>query len=192
MGFYDGNIGYSKEFQITGIKETNELFQQMAEEMGDKKATSKFIVPMMRKAMAPVLVAARLLAPRDTGLLANNLTITAKRPSQRDKRSKYVSQGDIAIAKVEVKPIKAKDKKDFTDLTKSLATKNIKTNKKKFMESGGYFYDARAIANEFGTAKRAAKPFLRPALEGQASQVIELLSLLVNQKILQYRSKTIK
>lgn len=192
MGFYEGNIGYSKEFSVTGIKETSELFQQMAEEMGDSKATSKFIVPMMKKALMPVLVAARLLAPRDSGLLAKNLTINAKRPSAKDKRSKYINDSDIAIAKVEVMPIAAKHKAEAKQLTSQFAQKNIKFNKKKYYEARGYFYDARAIANEFGTANRAAKPFLRPAMEGQAGQVLDLLSLLIDQKIRQYRSRTAK
>ena len=78
MGSYDGNLSYSKEFRVEGIKETLDVFQQLADEIGDKKATSKFLVPAMKKAMAPVLTAARMLVPRDTGLLARNLIISAK------------------------------------------------------------------------------------------------------------------
>jgi HK97 gp10 family phage protein len=192
MGVYDGNLGYSKEFRVEGIKETLDVFQQLADEIGDKKATSKFLVPAMKKAMAPVLTAARMLVPRDTGLLARNLIISAKRPSSKDKRSKYVSETDTVIAKVSTTPIAAKDRKQRKDLAKSLAGKNIKVNNKKFYESKGYFYDGRAIANEFGTSKRAAKPFLRPAMEGQSQTVVELLSIVLDQKIRQFRSKKVK
>lgn len=192
MGEYVGNLGYSKNFDVKGVKETLDTFQELANEIGDKKATSKFLLPMMKQAMAPVLTAARLLVPRDSGLLARNIQTKVKRPTSKDKRSKYVSNTDVAIAKVETIPIQAKHKKEAKELRRTLGMKNIKLNAKKFYEARGYFYDARAIANEFGTANRPAKPFLRPALEGQASTVVDLLSVLLDQKIQQYRSKSLK
>ena len=191
MGYNFGN-SYSKEFDIKGIKETSEVFKQLAEEIGDRKATSKFLIPAMKQAMMPVLEAAKELVRKDTMQLHDSLWVTAKRPSNKDKRSKYVGNNDVAIAKVEVKPIKAKHKKEYKEATKSLATKNIRTDKKKFFEARGYFYDARAMANEFGTAKMGAKPFLRPALEGNAKTVLDILAILLDQKIRQYRSKTAK
>lgn len=190
MGYEAG--GYSKEFQLKGIKETLDTFQELANDIGDKKATSRFLIPTMKKAMAPVLTAARLLAPRDTGTLASNLIVTAKRPTSKDKRSKYVSNTDVAIAEIKTKPIAAKHRKEHSELKKSLSAKGIQLNTKKFYESRGYFYDARAVANEFGTAKRGAKPFLRPAMEGQAETVLDLLSIMLDQRIRQYRSKTAK
>lgn len=183
---------YSKEFRVEGIKETLDVFKELADEIGDSKATSRFLIPAMKQAMVPVLNAARMLVPRDTGTLARNLMISAKRPSSKDKRSKYVSRTDTVIAKVSTRPIAAKHKKERRDLAKTLSGKNIKVQNKKFYESKGYFYDARAIANEFGTSKQAAKPFLRPAMEGQASTVVDLLSIVLNQKILQFRSKKVK
>lgn len=183
---------YSKEFQLNGIKETLEVFQQLSNEIGDKKANSKILLPAMKMAMQPVLLAAKMLVSRDTGKLADSLIIYAKRPTSKDKKSKYVSQNDAVIAKVETKPISAREEKEFKATKKSLATKGIKVSKKSFFEGRGRFYDARAIVNEFGTAKMAAKPFLRPAMEGQASAVLELLSLTIDQKIRQYRSKTAK
>lgn len=189
---YEGNIGYSKNFQIKGIKETTDAFKELADEIGNKKANSKFLRPALKKAMLPVLNVARMLVPRDTQQLAKSLEINVKKPSSKDKRSKYVNNSDTLIALVETKPIKAKDKKAHSDLKSSLGKKSIKLNTKKFYEGRGYFYDARAIANEFGTAKRPAKPFLRPAMEGQAGNVLDLLSNLIDQKIRQFRSKTAK
>lgn len=183
---------YSKEFQLKGIKETLEVFQQLSNEIGDKKANSKVLIPAMKMAMQPVLVAAKMLVPRDTGKLAESLIIYAKRPTAKDKRSKYVSQNDAVIVKVETKPISAREERDFKATKKSLATKGIKVTKKSFFEGRGRFYDARAITNEFGTAKMAARPFLRPAMEGQAQTVLDLLSITIDQKIRQYRSKTAK
>lgn len=192
MGFFDGNLGYSKEFKIEGVKETLDVFQQLANEIGDKKATSKFLVPAMKMALMPVLEAAKQLAPRDTGKLADSLIIYAKRPTAKDKRSKYVSKTDAVIAKVETKPISAREERDFKATKKSLATKGIKVTRKKFFEGRGRFYDARAVANEFGTAKQSARPFMRPAMEGQTQTVLDLLSITLDQKIRQYRSKTVK
>lgn len=183
---------YSKEFKVEGIKETLEVFKELSLEIGDKKATSKFLIPALKQAMLPVLNAARMLVPRDTQTLARNLVINAKRPTAKDKRSKYVSNTDAVIVKVETKPIAAKHKREAKELSKTLADKNIKLNRKKFYEARGYFYDARAIANEFGTVNRPAKPFLRPALEGQSHNVVRQFSMILNNKIQQYRSKTAK
>ncbi len=192
MGYYDGNLGYSKEFEVKGIKETIDVFKQLADEIGDKKATSKILLPALKMAIQPVLYTAKMLAPRDTHKLADSLISYVKRPSSKDKRSKYISNTDAVIAKVEVKPISARERNEFKATRKSLASKGIKVSAKQFYEGRGRFYDARAIANEFGTANRAAKPFLRPAMESQASTVVDLLALTINQKILQYRSKTVK
>lgn len=183
---------YTKEFQLTGLQETLDVFRKLADEIGDKNARSKVLVPAMKMAMMPVLAAAKALVPVDTGKLNDSLIVYAKRPTNKDKKSRYVSSRDAVIAKVETKPISAREEKDFKATKKSLASKGIKVTRKSFFEGRGRFYDARAIANEFGTAKRAAKPFMRPAMEGQAQTVIELLSITLDQKIRQYRSKTTK
>lgn len=192
MGFYDRNLSYSKEFKLEGVQETLDVFRQLADEIGDKNARSKVLIPAMKMAIQPVLVAAKMLVPRDSGKLADSLISYVKRPTAKDKRSKYIGAKDTIIAKVETKPISAREEKDFKATKKSLATKGIKVTRKAFFEGRGRYYDARAVANEFGTANRGAKPFLRPAMEGQAQTVIDLLSVTLDQKIRQYRSKTAK
>lgn len=192
MGFYDGNLGYSKEFKLEGVKETLDAFQQLAIEIGDKKANSKFLVPAMKMALMPVLEAAKQLVAQDTGKLHDSLIVYAKRPTNKDKRSKYIGKNDAVIAKVETKPISAREERDFKATKKSLATKGIKVSKRAFFEGRGRFYDGRAVANEFGTARLGAKPFLRPAMEGQAQTVLDILAIAIDQKIRQYRSKTAK
>lgn len=191
-GWYHGNLGYSKEFKLEGVQETLDAFQQLANEIGDKKATSKFLVPAMKMALMPVLAAAKQLVSQNTGKLHDSLIIYAKRPTNKDRRSKYIGKNDAVIAKVETKPISAREERDFKATKQSLSTKGIKVTRKAFFEGRGRFYDGRAIANEFGTAKRGAKPFLRPAMEGQAQTVIDILSIALDQKIRQYRSKTAK
>lgn len=179
---------YSQSFQITGLKETLDTFEELATEIGDKKATSRFLLPAIKQAFQPVFITARMLAPRDTQQLAQSLKLTSKRPTAKDKKSVYVNQSDMVIAKVETKPIPAKLKREAKELSKQ--SKSF--SKKKFFQSQGYIYDARAIANEFGTVNRPAKPFLRPALESQAQNVLQTFTFLLDQKIKQYRSKTVK
>lgn len=192
MSFYSGNTGYSKEFKLEGVQETLDAFQQLAIEIGDKKANSKFLVPAMKMALMPVLEAAKQLVAQDTGKLHDSLIVYAKRPTNKDKRSKYIGKNDAVIAKVETKPISAREERDFKATKKSLASKGIKVSKRAFFEGRGRFYDGRAVANEFGTARRGAKPFLRPAMEGQAQTVLDILAIAIDQKIRQYRSKTAK
>ena len=49
----------------------------------------------------------------------------------------------------------------------------------------------RSAANEFGTAKMAAQPFLRTSLESQAQAVSATLGQILKQKIEQYRSRNV-
>ena len=62
-------------FKITGLKEVLAAFEDLAEEIGDKKATGKVLVPAVREAMQPVLAQAVANAPVDTGGLRLSLQI---------------------------------------------------------------------------------------------------------------------
>lgn len=164
---------------VEGLKETKEIFRQLNSEIGDKESRSKVLIPAVKEAMIPVLNAARLMAPVDTGKLKTTLGIQGKRPTARDRKSKYISANDDVVAFVSTKPIPPKLKKQARELSG-------KERKKFFREQG---YDARAVANEFGTAKMPAKPFLRPALEGNVYDVTNRLGMILKNKIEQYRSK---
>ena len=167
---------------VEGLKETQEVFKQLATEIGDKESRSKVLIPAVKEAMVPVLNAARLLAPVDTGKLKTTLGIQGKRPTARDRKSKYISPKDNVVAFVSTKPIPAKLKKQTKGMTKK--------QKSQFYREQGY--DVRAAANEFGTKKMPAKPFLRPALEGNVYDVTNRLGMILKNKIEQYRSKTTK
>ncbi len=52
-------------------------------------------------------------------------------------------------------------------------------------------HDARAIANEFGTAKMSAQPFMRVSLESQAQAVSAKLGDLIKQKMDAYKAKNL-
>lgn len=177
------------KFAINGLTETLDVFKLLEEEIGDKKARSKVLIPAVKEAMKPVLAKAKSDAPFDNSSnhsgvhLKDSLSIFGRRPTRNDKRSSYVSKTDSVIAMVTTKPIPKKLKKQTTGMQRKEA--------KKFYASKGIVYDGRAIANEFGTAKMAAHPFMRPALESQASIVIARLSEILKQKIEQYKAKNI-
>ena len=171
------------KFQITGMQDTLQVFEDLANEIGDKKATSKILIPAVREAMRPVLASAKILVPKgDTKRLIDSLVIKAKRPNAKDKKSNYVKNSDMVIATVSTKPISKKHKKEFKSV-------KDKTSKKEFYESKGYFYDARAVAMEFGTKNVAPKPYLRPALESQAGAVATKLGEIIKNKIEKYKAK---
>jgi hypothetical protein len=184
-----------QKFEIYGLKETLDLFRQLQDEIGDKKARSKVLLPALKEAMKPVLYAAKnMAASNESNLLQNSLMIMAKRPNARDRKSIYITSTDTVVCFVTTKPIPKKLKTKFRDTTARTSQSEEEYNKQRraFYEANGYHYDARAVANEFGTAKRPAKPFLRPALEYQAQNVTTLLGMILKRKIEQYRSKNAK
>lgn len=178
------------KFQVTGIKETLDVFKQLADEIGDKKSTSKILVPALKEAMERVQSMARMMAPSDTGELRKSIGIVGRRPTGRDKRSKYISNTDVAIAMVSTKVIPKDVHKEFSRANKGLKGKERSAAKRKFLTDQGYNYDKRAISQEFGTAKIPAQPYMRTALESQAAAVVAKLGQILRQKIEQYRSKT--
>lgn len=198
----------STKFQITGMQETLAIFEELAKEIGDKEARSKVLIPAVKEAMKPVLAAAKGFAPSDTGLLRNTLAIVGRKPTRRDKQSKYISATDTVIAIVTTKniPKKLKDKfkSSHQDLinaykisgkgseARKAALQNLRKAKQKFYQKEGIPYDGRAAYNEFGTAKMSPNPFMRIALETQASMVSNILGAILKNKIEQYRSKTAK
>lgn len=211
--FSTGLVGKgSARFAITGMAETLEVFNQLAEQIGDKKKSSKILVDAVKKAMFPVLNMAKQLAPKgDTHLLANSLTINGRRPTSKDKKSQYINNSDTVIAIVTTKKIPKKLKNQFSqqnfallsDYSSSIKNswqrantyKMARSKKKSFFASLGYTYDGRAPANEwgtkteFGTAHNAASPFMRPALDTKGKEAAELLGKILMEKIQQYRAK---
>jgi hypothetical protein len=177
-------------FEVTGVSETLKVFEDLRDQVGDAKKSSKILVKTVAEAMKPVLAMAKGLVHKDTGLLDRSLSIVARRPTNKDMKSKYVLPSDSAIALVTTKPI-PKKLKLAAHLAASGSGKKYKSTKKGYLEGQGYFYDARAVANEFGTSKMAAKPYLRISLESQQQQVSNLLSNLLKINIEKFRSNNI-
>ena len=150
--------------KLEGIGPIADVLKEISNEIGDKKTQSKILVPAVREAMKPVLAMAKANAPKDTGALERSLIIEARRPTRRDRRSKYVTETDTVIAAV------------TTASGKKLAKMGIES-------------DARAIAQEFGSARNTAHPYLRPALESMAQSTVDLLSGILARRIQQFKAK---
>ena len=176
-------------FKVVGLKEMLAAFNELAEEIGDKKATSKILVPAVREAIQPVLSQAVARAPVDTGGLRLSLQVEARRPTRRDRRSKYISETDTVIAAVTT----ASGKK----LAQMSEGKGLLKSRRKLKQMGvanaenfsGIKSDARAVAQEFGSAHNAAHPFLRPSMESQAPETAKRLGEIIGRRLLQYKAK---
>jgi HK97 gp10 family phage protein len=179
-------------YKIQGLKDVLAAFEELATDIGDKKARSRILVPAAREAMKPVLTMARMNAPKDTGDLARTMQIEARRPTRKDIRSKYITEKDTVIALVTTKAFPKKLKKEFYEKNaelyktdKAQYNRDLKERKKQV----GVLSDARAIAQEFGTARNGAQPYLRPALESQADQTAKRLGEILARRISKYRIK---
>lgn len=164
---------------IVGFEGTEELLltlRQIGEDFTEKQA-NKFLVGAMRATMKPVLARAKALVPVDTGALRASLQIEARRPSRRDRASKYVQPNDVVIGLVTTASGKKLAKKSFI---------NVRTGKKQI----GITSDARNIATEFGTKSKPAKPFLRPAIESQAGSATQILASELRNQLVKYERKS--
>jgi hypothetical protein len=84
-------------------------------------------------------------------------------------------------------------KSKLIKLRKKMARQKAKREGRDFNENDfnddAQRFDMRAIAQEFGTAKHPAKPYLRPALESTAQAVTNLLGDEIKAQIAKYRMK---
>ena len=152
----------SVSIKLEGVGNVQAVFRELADEIGDKKATSKILIPAVREAMKPVLAKAIAEAPEDTGGLKRSLQVEARRPNRKDKRSKYIANTDTVISLV------------TTASGKKLAKLGIKS-------------DARAIAQEFGTARNPKHSYLRVALESESQNTVNTLAGILARRIDKYK-----
>lgn len=146
--------------KVEGFDDLFKKMDELAEEIGKAK-TDRIWKKAMGYAFAPVLVDAKMNAPQDTGQMDEHIYMKVQRPTARDKASESY-RGETLLARVSVGPKRA-DSTEHTTITKN--GKERKT----------YNHRPVALAQEFGTAKIAARPFMRPALEKNAHNVIERL-----------------
>jgi len=161
--------------QYTGFGELANVFKEMQNDFNEKDQ-KKILTNAVRKSMQPVLRKAQALAPADTGALRASLQVEARKPSRKDRKSIYVNPNDVVISAVTTASGNKLAKRSFI---------NLRSGKKET----GIASDARAIANEFGTANMGAKPFLRPALESSTGVVVDDLSVSLRMALEKYKSK---
>ena len=151
----------SVEFKMEGFDELIKAMDELAEEIGKAK-TDRIWRNAMAYAMEPVLEDARAFAPKDTGQLAERIYMKVHRPMARDKNGKYYA-GETYMARVTSSPIRNESK-----------LKTVLTKRGKFQT---YWVNKRpvAVSKEFGNAKSAMVPFLRPALSYNTDKVISRL-----------------
>jgi HK97 gp10 family phage protein len=184
-------MGGGVTIKLEGIGDVEKVFAELAEEIGDKKANSKILVPAVREAMQPVLRQAQSLAPVDTGALFLSLRVEARRPTKADRRSKYITQTDTVIATVTTASgKKLKEMSEGKGLIKAKKKLAKMYGEKVATSFVGIPSDARAMAQEFGTAKmKNHKPYLRPAIESQAQTTVNRLSEILARRITQFKAK---
>lgn len=178
------------KFHFEGYKEFDELLTQMEKDFSEKDVKG-VLRKAVRKAMAPALAAAQGAVSVDTGALRASLQIEARKPTNKDKRSKYVSDGDVAIGLVSTAPgYKLARLKYFNERkTKSGVNEMLKA---RGIKHYGMKSDARANALEFGTAKMAPRPFLRDALKNSASEVLRVLGQSLKIELERYKQRQIR
>ena len=178
------------KIEWSGFKEFEELLDQITNDFGEKDANN-ILKNACREAMLPVLHSAqnflRVHDNIETGQLLASLQVEARKPTARDKRSRYSSDTMVMISRVTVAP--GRKFQPDTD-GKRLLSKTYRNKKTKLREH--MISDARAFAIEFGTArwlKGEGMPFIRPALESNAVQVTNSLAMDLKDALLKYKSK---
>ena len=176
-------------FKVNGLQELGQTFAEIQNDFGEKDAKKILQTATLKAMKTDVLPTAEVLVPVNTGLLQSNLVATAKKPTNKDKKSVYVNPTDVVIGLVQTRAIPKKLKKTIKQLYGGLSKTEYGKKRKQFLEEKGHLFDARAIANEFGTANMVGKPFLRPALESKKDTVLTTLGTEFNKALSKYEDK---
>jgi len=164
--------------EFEGFEEFKQLADQIVNDFGYKDA-SNIMVAAARLAMRSALDTAKNNAPFDTGGLRASLQIEARKPRNKDRISKYVDKGDVAIALITTAPGKKLAKMKY---------QNARTGEK----TQGIASDARATVMEFGSANTPAQPYLRPALESSSGAVTNDLGKALGTALEKYKARQAK
>jgi hypothetical protein len=171
------------KWKLEGAQELKDVLAELANDFGEKDQKN-ILKRGVKEALKPVLNMAKTLVPTDTGALRASLRIEAKKPSKRDKNSKYVSEKDVVIGTVTTAP-----SKKFVKVYDTEASYKAKKDKYKKVKAPN---DARHIAMELGTANVPSKPYLRPALESQSTMVVNDLADTLRTALNKYKARTTK
>lgn len=139
-----------------GFQDFDAVLTEMGKEFGYTDVNKKVLIPALRNAMKITAPYAKQLARAKTGTMRDSIMVEARRPTDRDKKSKYIYDSDAAIAIISVKQSQV------------------------------------SLGEEFGTAKKAGQPFIRPALEANQSTILQTLAEELGKKIQRYKSRNSK
>ena len=174
----------SVEFE--GFAEFKELADQIVDDFGYKDA-SNIMVAAARLAMRSALDLAKSLAPVDTGGLRASLQIEARKPRNKDQRSKYIQKDDVAIALITT----ASGKK-LASGVKVYDVEASYAKKKDVYKKISVKSDARVTVMEFGSANTKAQPYLRAGLEGSSATVTSDLGKALGKALENYKARQAK
>jgi HK97 gp10 family phage protein len=150
------------EFKAQGFEELFARLDAIKDEVGKGK-TDKLWRQMLSNAAKPILATAKLLAPKDTGQMAEHIYLKVHRPMARDKAGKSYA-GEVYMARITASTIRDDTVYKFI-VNKNNKLQTVLANKKPV-----------PVSQEFGNAHTGAHPFLRPALEQNIDKVTELMA----------------
>jgi len=178
---------------VYGAQELAYLLEQISKDYGVESADKNVLIPAAKTAMTIVLNAAKAnLKPGhgyDTGQLQRTLRVDARLAKPKDQRSMYVKPTDLVIAQVSA-ILEGKDISDGRAMFVEYGTKNH--NKTMAMPKGLSKRGQLALQREFGSARMAPRPYLRPALEKNQDEVAEKLKIEIQNQITKYKAKQSK
>lgn len=106
--------------KVDGLKELEEVLIQMGEELGYDRPADRVLKPALESAIEPVRVRLYQTIPYDESPnrepgphMRDTIKASARRPSQRDKRSVYVDDKDAMIGVVEIRADKRGISQEF-------------------------------------------------------------------------------
>lgn len=174
-------------FKYNGFQELADVFKELQNDFGPKDQNN-ILRSGVRKAMNPVLMTAREMVPRDTGALEASIQLETRKPTRKDRNSKYITATDVIVGLVTTAPGKKLAQKSFYHLKKKEKVKGIKSDgRANFMEYGFDHY-----SKEVGTAAVPAKPFMRPSLESNAPTAVDTLAYHLADALKRYKAKQAK
>ena len=150
-----------QKYQLTGFAEFEQQLQEMARDFRGDLVARNTLVPAAKSAMESVLNAAKTKAP------------VGDKP--RDEKNPIHMRDTIRLdARIPRENDKRSEYINETD--SAIAVVSVKKS-------------AVSLANEFGTSKMSANPFLRPALQENAQTVLTALKSELAQRIVDYAKK---
>ena len=150
-----------QKYQLTGFAEFEQQLQQMANDFRGDLVARNTLVPAAKTAMEQVLNTAQTKARVGT--------------KPRDGKNP-IHMKDTLRLDARIPTERDKRSEYVNDTDSAIAVVSVKKS-------------AVSLANEFGTSKIAASPFLRPALQQNAQTVLGTLKSELAQRITDYAKK---